>query len=189
MLRVLCVQEDALWVSGEPCSSTPAKLTAVPFFVTATKWQLLFFFSSSKQQVCLFMEFFYLQSGTRIQRAWWCLQAWALRVCHARCLLNFTTFVHSQTPQEFLAELVCVLESPEPPSGLISAPSYISVSLHFRICVEKWLARTLGKPKKCTKDVLRMLQQLAWTGVSRPNETEKQRRNRTHAASQTHQWH
>lgn len=60
-----------------------------PFFCHRYKVAAFVFFSSSKQQVCLFMEFFYLQSGTRIQRAWWCLQAWALPICHARCLLNF----------------------------------------------------------------------------------------------------
>lgn len=43
VLRLLRVQEAALWVPGEPCSCAPAKLTAVPFFVTATKRKLLFF--------------------------------------------------------------------------------------------------------------------------------------------------
>lgn len=68
VLRVLRVQEDALWVSSEPCSHAPAKLTAVPLFVTAivAAFVSFFIFSSSKQQVCLFMELFYLQSGTRV---------------------------------------------------------------------------------------------------------------------------
>lgn len=60
VLRGLRVQEGALWVSGEPCSCAPAKLAAVPFFGSATKWQLLFLHpppssSSCKQQLCLFL--------------------------------------------------------------------------------------------------------------------------------------
>lgn len=101
VLRVLRVQEDALWVSGEPCSHAPAKLTTVPFFVTATKWQLLFFFSPlNSRSGSSWDSFTCCQAHTRppaIQRAWWHLQACGARpACLSRTLF-FKLLPHLST--------------------------------------------------------------------------------------------
>lgn len=65
VLRVLRVQEDALWVSGEPCSHAPAKTHHCPFFRHRYKVAAFCFFFSSKQ-VWLVMGFFYLLSGAHM---------------------------------------------------------------------------------------------------------------------------
>lgn len=66
VLRVLRVLEDAFWVSTEPYSGAPAKPTRVPFFIAATNkvvalpphFSPFFSFFASKEQFCLFLEFF-----------------------------------------------------------------------------------------------------------------------------------
>lgn len=183
VLRRLRVQEDALWVSDEPCTCQTHRCPFVHHPYKVEAFVLFCFFPSSKQQDCLLMEFFYLQSGTRmsssIQRACWCLQACGTRLAclsHTRCLLKPLPRLSTTRARSH----------PEPPSFFISAPLYISVALHFFMCVGKWHAQALRKPKKRTKDCCGCYSGWPFTRVSCPNETEKQK-NRTHAVSQTRQ--
>lgn len=92
VLRVLHVQEDALWISGEPCIRAPAKLTSVPFLSSPLQSGSFCFFLlfPNNRSVCSLNSFTCSQAHTclpAIQHAQRCLQAgWARPGCLPRTL-------------------------------------------------------------------------------------------------------